>query len=203
MDVNIFWEIIGKYNNKTIIVQIILFVFCLFAFFLSYTGRIKWIIKFTLGIIILYIGIVYFGYYGTEIIQKYFAFPLFIISGLLFIFESIKNKQDILEKFDKIQFILIILYLLYPLVSFILGNRFPKMVTFIMPCPIISVSIVIYSAYKIKNKLLLVCMALWGLTGVKAFVANAYEDIILLICGVYCIYVLINQIGKERTNTKK
>jgi len=194
MDVNIFWEIIGEYNNKTIIIQIILFVLGVFAFFLSYTSRIKWIIKFTLGIIILYIGIVYFGYYGTEIIQKYFAFPLFIISGLLFIFESIKNKQDILEKFDKIQFILLILYLLYPLVSFILGNRFPKMVTFIMPCPIISVSIVIYSAYKIKNKLLLVCMALWGLTGIKAFVANAYEDIILLICGIYCIYVLINQI---------
>jgi len=194
MDVNIFWEIIGKYNNKTIIVQIILFVLGLFAFFLSYTGRIKWIIKFTLGIFILFIGIVYFGYYGTEIIQKYFAFPLFIISGLLFIFESIKNKQDILGKFDKIQFILLILYLLYPLISFILGNRFPKMVTYIMPCPIISVSIVIYSAYKIKNKLLLVCMTLWGLTGVKAFVANAYEDIILLICGIYCIYVLINQI---------
>jgi len=194
MDVNIFWEIIGEYNKKTIIVQIILFVLGIFTFILSYTGRIKWIIKLTLGIIILYIGIVYFWYYGTEMIQKYFAFPLFIISGLLFIFESIKNKQDILEKFNKIQFILLIFYLLYPLVSFILGNRFPKMVTFIMPCPIISVSIVIYSAYKIKNKLLLVCMALWGLTGVKAFLANAYEDIILLICGIYCIYVLINQI---------
>jgi len=197
MDVNIFWEIIGEYNNKTIIVQIILFVLGIFAFTLSYTGRIKWIIKFTLGIIILFVGIVHFGYYGNEMIQKYFAFPLFIISGLLFIFESIKNKQDILEKFNKIQFILLILYLLYPLLSIILGNRFPKMVTHIMPCPIISVSIVIYSAYKFKNKLLLVCMALWGLTGVKAFVANAYEDIILLICGIYCIYILITQVTQK------
>jgi len=130
--------------------------------------------------------------------SKIFAFPLFVFSGVLFIFESFKNKQDILEKFNKIQFILLILYLSYPFVSFIFGNRFPKMVTFIMPCPIISVSIVIYSSYKIKNKLLLVCMALWGLTGVKAFVANAYEDIILLICGIYCIYVLINQIRIKR-----
>ena len=162
MDANIFWEIIGKYNNKTIIIQIVLFVIGIFSFILSYTGRIKWIIKLTLGIIILFIGIVHFGYYGTEMIQKYFAFPLFIISGLLFIFESIKNKQDILGKFNKIQFTLLILYLLYPLISFIFGNRFPKMATFIMPCPIISVSIVIYSAYKIRNKLLLVCMALWG-----------------------------------------
>ena len=198
MDVNNFWEIIGKYNDKTIIIQIVLFVIGIFSFILSYTGRIKWIIKLTLGIIIIFVGIVHFGYYGTEMIQKYFAFPLFIISGLLFIFESIKNKQDILGKINKIQFILLILYLLYPIISIILGNRFPKMVTLIMPCPIISVSIVIYSAYRIKNKLLLVCMLLWGLTGVKAFVANAYEDIILLICGIYCIYVLINQIRVKR-----
>ena len=34
MDVNIFWEIIGEYNNKTIIVQIILFVLGFFAFIL-------------------------------------------------------------------------------------------------------------------------------------------------------------------------
>ena len=33
MDVNIFWEIIGEYNNKTIIVQIILFVLGIFARF--------------------------------------------------------------------------------------------------------------------------------------------------------------------------
>jgi len=198
MDVNIFWEIIGEYNTKTIIIQIILFVLGVFAFILSYTGKIRWIIKFTLGIIIFFIGIVHFGYYGTETIQKYFAFPLFVFSGTLFIFESFKNKQDVLEKFNAIQFTLFIFYLLYPLVSFILGNRFPKMVTLIMPCPIISVSIVIYSAYKIKNKLLLVCMALWGLTGVKAFVANAYEDIILLICGIYCIYILVNQFKVKR-----
>jgi len=193
MDPNIFWEIIGQYNSQTIIIQIILFVLLILAFLVSYIGKIKWLIKLVLGIIILYIGILFFGYYGTENIQKYFALPLFIICGLLFIFESIKNKQDTLDKLNKWQIILLVMYILYPLISFILGNKFPKMVTYIMPCPIISASIAIYSGYKIKNKLLLICMALWGLTGIKAFFANAYEDIILLICGIYCIHILIKQ----------
>jgi hypothetical protein len=193
MDANIFWEIIGKYNTQTIVIQIFLFVFAIIAFFISYVGKIKWLIKLVLGIIILFIGIVFFGYYGAENIQKYFALPLFIICGFLLIFECIKNKQDTLDKLNKWQVILLCLYILYPLISFILGNKFPKMVTYIMPCPIISISIIIYSGYRNKNKLLLICMILWGLTGIKAFVANAYEDLILLICGIYCIYILIKE----------
>jgi len=197
MDVNKFWEIIGQYNSQTIFIQIFLFILGIISFFLSYTESIKWIIKLVLGITILFIGIVHFGYFGTEIIQKYFALPLFIICGLLFIYESFKNKQDVLDKFNKLQIVLFILYLLYPLISFVLGNKFPRMVTYIMPCPYISVSIIIYSGYRIKNKLLLIMMALWGLTGVKAFVANAYEDLILLVCGFYCIYVLKKQTKKQ------
>ena len=193
MDSNIFWEIIGQYNSQTIIIQIFLFVLLSFAFIISYIGKIKWLIKLVLGLIILYIGILFFGYYGTENIQKYFALPLFIICGFLFIFESQKNRQDVLDKLNKWQIILLIMYMLYPLISFILGNKFPRMVTYIMPCPIISISIIIYSGFRIKNKILLICMILWGLTGIKAFFANAYEDIILLICGIYCIYVLIKK----------
>ena len=34
-------------------------------------------------------------------------------------------------------------------------------------------------------------MALWGLTGIKAFFFDAMEDTILLVCGVYCLWMLI------------
>jgi hypothetical protein len=138
-------------------------------------------------------GIIFFGYYGTEKIQKYFALPLFIICGFLFIFECIKNKDDVIEKINKWQIILLILFIMYPIISILLGNKFPKMVTYIMPCPLISLSIILYSGYRIKNKLLLVIMSLWGLTGIKAFFFNAYEDIILLACGIYCIIILLKQ----------
>jgi len=39
-------------------------------------------------------------------------------------------------------------------------------------------------------------MTIWGITGVKAFFANALEDIILLICGVYCMYLLVRELKK-------
>jgi hypothetical protein len=198
MDADIFWEIIGQYNNKTILIQVFLFALLISSFFLSYTGKSKWMIKLSLGIIILFIGIVHFGIYGTENIQKYFALPLFIACGFLFIYECTKNKSDVLGKFDKWQVALSILYILYPIISFIFGNRFPKMVTYIMPCPIISISIIIYSGYRNKNRLLLFLMVLWGITGVKAFFVNAYEDLILLACGIYCINILLKQLKTKK-----
>lgn len=68
-----------------------------------------------------------------------------------------------------------------------------------MPCPIISLSIAIYAGYKRKNKALLVLMTIWGLTGIKSVIFNAYEDIILLICGLYGLVLFFNEMKVPKT----
>ncbi len=72
MDAQVFWDVIGNYNRQTWIIQIALLVFLLIAVALSYTKKIKWAAKFSLGIINLFIGIGFFAWYGTEPIQKFF-----------------------------------------------------------------------------------------------------------------------------------
>lgn len=66
-----------------------------------------------------------------------------------------------------------------------------------MPCPLVSLSIIVYSCYSRKNILLLILLAIWGLTGVKSFFFNAYEDIILLLCGIYCVWVIISELKNK------
>ncbi|MDL2218278.1 DUF6064 family protein [Christensenellaceae bacterium OttesenSCG-928-M15] len=144
MDAQAFWNVIGEYNSQTVVFQIILALFLVAAMVLSYIGINRWIAKLTLGIANLYIGIVFFGIFGTEPIQMFFALPLYLFCGGLLIFESIKNKTDVLQKPNKWQIFLLSLYALYPLISFALGNTFPQMVTYIMPCPVISLSIAVY-----------------------------------------------------------
>ena len=158
--------------------------------------------KFSLGIANLFIGIGFFARYGTEPIQKYFALPLYLSCGILFLYESWHNKDDMIKKPNMIQVIFLSLYLVYPLASILLGNSFPRMVTHIMPCPVISLSIAVYSGYKRKNKLLLALLTVWGLTGIKSIIFSAYEDIILLLCGLYGIILLIGEIkqSKESNN---
>lgn len=84
------------------------------------------------------------------------------------------------------------------LVSILLGNSFPQMVTYIMPCPVVSLSIAVYSGYQRKNRLLLALLTIWGLTGVKSILFNAYEDIILLVCGLYGITLLVREVRRSK-----
>ena len=170
MDAQVFWDVIGNYNRQTWIIQIALLIFLLIAVALSYTKKIKWAAKFSLGIINLFIGIGFFAWYGTEPIQKFFAFPLYITCGVLFLYESLHNKDDILKTPTAFQMFLLVLYLAYPFVSILLGNSFPQMVTYIMPCPVISISMTVYAGYKRKNNLLLALLTIWGLTVIKSVI---------------------------------
>lgn len=198
MDAQAFWNVIGNYNEQTVMFQIGLLVILILAIVLSYVQKVNWAAKFALGITNLFIGIMFFARYGTEPIQKYFALPLYLICGSLFLYETWKNKDDVLQKPDGFQILLLSLYLLYPLISALLGNTFPQMVTHIMPCPVVSLSIAIYAGYKKKNKLLLVLLTVWGLTGIKSIIFSAYEDIILLICGLYGIVLLVNEMRRSK-----
>ena len=87
---------------------------------------------------------------------------------------------------------MLLLFVLYPAISFLLGNTFPKMVTYIMPCPIVSVSIAVYSGYRRKNRFLLLLLTIWGLTGIKSLIFSAYEDIILLVAGISGVSLIFN-----------
>lgn len=206
MNAHAFWNVIGNYNEQTKIIQIGMFIFVIFAIVLSYIRKVNWAAKFALGIANLFIGIVFFAWYGTEPIQKFFALPLYLLCGILFLYESWHNKNDLLEKPTPFQSLLILLYLLYPFISIVLGNSFPQMVTYIMPCPIVSLSIAVYAGYKRKNKLLLILLTVWGLTGIKSIIFSAYEDIILLICGFYSITLLVGEIKQSKskpTNLKR
>lgn len=198
MDTQAFWNVIGHYNSQTWAVQTVLLILLLSAVGLSYTQRIRWAAKFALGLTDLFIALAFFAWYGTEPIQEFFALPLFLLCGGLFLWESRKYKDDILEKPNGVQAVLLLLYLSYPVISILLGHAFPQMVTHIMPCPVVSLSIAVYGGYKRKSKALLTLLTIWGLTGIKAILFRAYEDIILLLAGLYCLTLLIREIKRSK-----
>lgn len=197
-----FWNVIGIYNQQTWIVQVLLMVVITTGLILSHQVRLQWLPKVLLGIANLYIGIVFFLIFGTEPIQHYFAAPLFCTIGVLFLWEGVKHRQDALSPLKRMHWFFLFLILMYPVISVILGNSYPKMVVYLMPCPLISLSIVVYSRYTRKNIVLLILLALWGLTGVKSFFFNVYEDIILLLSGIYCVWILVTELKNKYRNRK-
>lgn len=203
MDAQAFWDVIGRYNQDTIVIQIILLFVLAAGIMIVRTNKIAWMEKVVLGIANLFIGIVFFGAYGTEPIQKFFALPLYLMCGILFLYEAFRNKNNQPNNFNFTQTLLILLYVLYPIISWALGNKFPRMVTHIMPCPIVSLSLAIYASYPRKNKVLLVLLTIWGLTGIKSVIFSAYEDIILLACGIYGVYLMVKEFSVSQKRTEK
>ncbi|MFQ7856168.1 MAG: DUF6064 family protein [Flavonifractor plautii] len=59
--------------------------------------KAPWAAKFALGIANLWIGLAFFARYGSEPIQKYFALPLYLLFGILFLYESRHNGADTLQ----------------------------------------------------------------------------------------------------------
>lgn len=203
MDAQVFWDVIGKYNQDTVVIQVVLLFVLAIGIIIVRTNKIAWMEKVVLGIANLFIGIVFFGVYGTEPIQKFFALPLYLMCGILFLYEAFRNKNNQPNKFNFLQTLLIILYVLYPIISWALGNKFPRMVTHIMPCPIVSLSLAIYASYPRKNRVLLALLTIWGLTGIKSVIFCAYEDIILLVCGIYGVYLMVKEFRVSQKRTEK
>jgi hypothetical protein len=200
MDAQAFWNVIGSYNQSSWVCQCAVLALIAAGAVLAFSQKAAGFLKAALGLGNLFIGVVFFLVFGTEPIQRYAAAPLFLAIGGLFLYEAVRRKTDCFRTPGVIQWALLFLFAVYPLISVLLGHSFPQMVVHVMPCPMVSLSIVLYSCYEQKSKPLLLFMTLWGLTGIKAFFVNALEDTILLLCGLFCLWLFIKQCvaGRKR-----
>ncbi|MGN0353204.1 MAG: DUF6064 family protein [Roseburia sp.] len=200
MNTQSFWNVIANYNQATIYIQIILCICLTLSCIIARKNRLRWLPKVVYGIVCMFLAFVFFLVFGTEPIQFYFAFPVYLLLGCTFIFEAIRNKQEEFQKLTKLQWALVALVVIYPLVSIVQGKTFPAMLLYIMPCPVVCIGIIIWQSYKSRNLVSLSLLTIWGLTGLKSFFFNAYEDLILLGMGLLALGILVKEILKRRLN---
>lgn len=203
MDAERFWNVIANYNQATVYVQMILGICLILSCVIARKGKATWLPKVVYGGISLFLAIVFFLIYGTEPIQFFFAFPMFLVLGCVFFFEAFKHKDEEFCKFTKLQWILTVLVLIYPLVSIVQGKSFPEMLMYIMPCPVVCIGIILWQSYGSRNLVSLVALTIWGLTGVKAFFFDAYEDLILFAMGILALVILIKEIKSRRKKVSR
>lgn len=197
MDASEFWKVISNYNRATYLLQIVILVALVMSCMLARRKKVVWLPKVAYGLTSIYLAVVFFLVFGTEPIQYFFAFPLYLILGSTFIYEAVKHKDEYFEKFTIVQWLIAGLVVVYPLVSIIQGKTFPEMLLYIMPCPVVCIGIIIWLGYRRRNLLSLALLTIWGLTGIKAFFFDAYEDIILFAIGIYALMLLISEIKKK------
>ncbi len=181
-----FWKTIEVYNVETFYFQSILSFILIGMLIFSFINQRQLtgiILKSLFSLAFFFVGIYFFLLTDNSFTAKIFG-PYFIVIGFLFLFDLFKIRTQF-QPPSLIQFLLYGLTLLYPLISYLLNHRYPQQVLYILPCPIVSLALITYSRFEKRNNALYILLVLWGLTGVKAFIFDVKEDLILLMVGVY------------------
>jgi hypothetical protein len=181
-----FWKTIENYNLQTLPLQVFFSVLLIGVIIVTFFKKEQWItitLKSIFGILFFFVGICFFLMIDQSFIAMIFG-PFFIIIGCLFFIEVFRSTVPF-QSPTPMQYVLYGLVLSYPVVSYLLDHHYPQQVLYILPCPLVSFALITYSRTVKRNDLLNILLILWGLTGVKAFIFDIKEDLILLVVGIY------------------
>ena len=194
-----FLSVFKEYNQSLWPTQVILILIALLLLYFLFRKKIysNSLISAGLALFWLWMGIVYHLIFFSQInpAAKIFG-ALFIIQAGLFIYYGI-IKHNLKFKYKKniIGFIAIVFFLyaliFYPLLGFALGNRYPEMPTFGLPCPTTIFTFGLIMLLENRKKTLFIIPILWSIIGFGAAIKlGIFQDIGLLIAGAASLVIL-------------
>lgn len=197
-----FYGVFEKYNTTIFPIPIIIF---LLGFILLFTLHTKSkyknkLIGSVLGIIWLWVGLVYHITFFTAINKAAFIFgALFIVQGLLIIINTFKGKLAFSFEFTKAHligyFFIIFGLFIYPLIGYFLDSSFIRTISLGLPCP---TTIFTFGIFLLTNKNfskhLLVIPSIWAIVGLSAAINfGVYQDYMMLIAAIFANIILIKR----------
>jgi hypothetical protein len=201
MDTAAFWNHIAVYNEATWPVQTVMIVM---AAYMTYRVFAKpgaktdvWMKAF-LAFAFAWNGIVFFLVFVRSPISMFTGVPLFIIVSVLFVVDIFAKETHF--KLPEggwmrgFAIVWVLLAALYPLVGWLLGHTWPKVLLPLFPCPLTVFAIALVAAAVPKtDKKVFIALLPWALMGLPKCLGalDCYEDCILFASSVYGLIVLI------------
>lgn len=205
-----FLKVFGQYNLSIWPMQIVLYGLAIVAIFLtlrkkSYSDKT---ITLILAFFWLWMGIVYQLIHFTTINKAAYLFGvLYIIQGALFVFVGILHSRlsfapNMTTYGIMGSVFLLFALIIYPLLGYFFGHRYPNTPTFGAPCPttIFTFGILLFTNKPVPKYLLIIPL-LWSLVGFSAALnLRIQEDFGLLVAGILGTLLIII---KERAYRKE
>lgn len=194
-----FWNVIGIYNTTLLWLQLVLIGLLIVgtaACYIKKSSVFQIILKIILAACFEFIGIVFFIICDKSALGHYLGAPVYISIGVMFLidiwWERIEFAFPLEGRKKGLAIFLFLLYFLYPVVSYLIGHSYPRIVLYLMPCPLVYYTIVLLSTNINKvNSFIYYLLIFWGITGLPKAIFGAYEDLILFLGGVYALILLI------------
>lgn len=205
-----FLDVFRQYNTAIWPMQIFLLILAVVAIYFSIQAKnnANKIISAVLVFFWLWMGVVYHVVYFTSINKAAIVFgALFIIQALIFLyFGIIRNKLRFrlrTDKYGAVGIILILFALLvYPLLGYLWGHRYPSSPTFGVPCPttIFTFGMLLFSVSKVSPVVIIIPF-LWSLIGFSAaFSLGIKEDTGLVVAGLLSTLLILYKNRSFRTS---
>jgi len=198
-----FFNVFEKYNSTMFPLQLIIILLGIAGLFLlhsKYSFKNK-IIGGYLGVLWLWMGLAYHIGFFAEINKAAFVFGgIFILQGLLILFNTFVKGRLIFDFFPKTKdylgyFFIIFGLILYPIIGYFMVDSLTKTISLGLPCP---TTILTFGFLMLTNnkfpKYLLIIPSLWALIGLSAAINfGVYQDFMILITAIIADIVLIKR----------
>ncbi len=197
------WNIMGNYNINIFPIQMILhiaMVILIILFFLKPGKKMNIIFKGYISFSFAWIGIVLFLIYGNGLELNAFSALLFLSIAFFFSFDIVRNRiKFIVPELRYQKYIILVLLLLvsfYPLIGFLSGHIYPRMLFLSsFPCPTTALTLIFLSFsipnIDLKPYILLLIWAIPFPIFIQIPIFGVYEDIIMLTTAIFALILLI------------
>jgi hypothetical protein len=193
-----FMEVFRSYNLEVWPAQIVAVAIAAICMLLAMRGIGSSVIGGLLALLWFWMGLVYHIVYFSSINPAAYLFGgLFILQGLLFLFDGILGK-DLKFRMHRGSAgyvgLLLIAYALifYPLLGILAGHRYPSSPTFGLPCPttIFTFGLLLWTSHHVRWYLLAIPV-LWSIIGSTAALRlGMVEDLGLPVAAVLAVTLL-------------
>ncbi len=205
-----FLEVFKNYNLAVWPMQVVFYLLAMAVIFFSlkkfnYSNPV---INIILSFFWLWIGVVYHIMYFSGINKAAYVFGgIFIIQGIIFLYYgAFKSKISFHFRynFNNITGALMILYalIIYPLLGYFLGHKYPYSPTFGLPCPttIFTFGILLTANRKVPVFVLIIPV-IWAVIGfIAAINFGILEDIGLLVSGILATILILRNNKYQETD---
>lgn len=198
-----FFAVFARYNEGVWPAPIALNVVALLSVALLFAegAWASFVISLILALLWAWMAIVYHIAYFTSINPAAWLFGLvFLLGSLAFAWYGIAKTELNFRWAAGIRGIagatlIVFAIVLYPVVGYLVGHRFPAAPTFGLPCPttIFTLGLLLFAASPVPMPVLVVPL-LWAAVGsLAAFQLGVLEDLALLVAGIVTIVVMLVQ----------
>jgi hypothetical protein len=203
-----FFAVFARYNRDVWPMQVVLIAVAILILAMLFSGR-EWAsrqIAKLLAALWAWMAIVYHFKHFSGINQAAWVFgAVFLLGSFAFVWYGVVKDRLVFRPVAGARGVaggalIVFALVLYPVIGYALGHRYPATPTFGLPCPttIFTLGLLLFAVHPVPRWVFVVPLAWAAVGSVAAFQLGVLEDLALLVAGILALIMTLKQSAPAR-----